>query len=70
MMPNYLAKKIKVETLPDTELIRIAVEDGNPWRARDIANTLAALLVEQSQSLYSGGEEVRAIKRSWKNSSK
>ena len=55
MMPEDLAKKIKVEALADTELIRISVGDGNPRRARDIANTLATLLIEQSQSLYSGG---------------
>ena len=41
--------------MADTELIRISVGDGNPRRARDIANTLATLLIEQSQSLYSGG---------------
>jgi capsular polysaccharide biosynthesis protein len=51
MMPKDLAARTKVEALPDTELIRITVEDSNPWRARDIANTLAALLMEQSQSL-------------------
>ena len=55
MMPEDLAKKIKVEALADTELIRISVGDGNPRRARDIANTLATLLIEQSQSIYSGG---------------
>jgi capsular polysaccharide biosynthesis protein len=55
MTPQDLAKRIKVEALADTELMRISVEDGNPWRTRDIANTLAALLIEQSQSLYTGG---------------
>ena len=55
MTPKDLAKRTKVEALTDTELMRISVEDGNPWRARDIANTLAALLIEQSQSLYTGG---------------
>jgi uncharacterized protein involved in exopolysaccharide biosynthesis len=56
-MPRGLAARTKIEALPDTELIRITVEDSNPWRARDIANTLAALLMEQSQSLYSGGSK-------------
>jgi capsular polysaccharide biosynthesis protein len=55
--PKVLVRQIKVEALSETELIRITVEDGNPWRARDIANTLGALLVEQSQSLYSGGSK-------------
>lgn len=56
-MPRGLAARTKIEALPDTELIRITVEDSNPWRARDIANTLAVLLMEQSQSLYSGGSK-------------
>lgn len=55
MSPEDLATKIKVEGLANTELIRISVGDGNPRRVRDIANTLAALLIEQSESLYSGG---------------
>lgn len=55
MIPKDLARKIKGEVLTDTELIRITVEDSNPQRAMDIANTLAALLMEQSESLYSGG---------------
>jgi capsular polysaccharide biosynthesis protein len=55
--PKVLLRQIKPEALPDTELIRITVEDGNPGLARDIANTLGALLVEQSQTLYSGGSK-------------
>jgi uncharacterized protein involved in exopolysaccharide biosynthesis len=55
MMPGSLAGKTDVQALPDTELIRINVEDGDPALAKDIANTLAALLIEQSASLYSGG---------------
>jgi len=57
MLPEDLAEKIKVEVLAETELIRISVGDGNPRRARDIANTLATLLIEPSQSLYSGGSK-------------
>jgi capsular polysaccharide biosynthesis protein len=55
--PKVLVTQIKAEALPETELIRITVEDSNPWRARDIANTLGALLVEQSQILYAGGSK-------------
>jgi len=55
ILPSDLAKQIKVEALSNTELLRITVADRNPARAKDIANALAALLVEQSQSLYSGG---------------
>jgi non-specific protein-tyrosine kinase len=50
-----LARQMKVEALPNTELLRITVEDTDPARARGVADTLAALLVEQSQSLYLGG---------------
>ena len=55
MTPEDLAKEIKAEALASTELIRISVEDSNPQRARDIANALVTVLIEQSQSLYSGG---------------
>jgi uncharacterized protein involved in exopolysaccharide biosynthesis len=57
MMPKDLAARTRVEVLPETELIQITVDDSNPWRARDIANTLAGLLMEQSQVLYSGGSK-------------
>lgn len=53
--PGTLAGKTDVQALPDTELIKIYVEDGEPGLAKDIANTLAAVLIEQSASLYSGG---------------
>lgn len=55
MTPEDLAGAMKAEVLTDTELIRITVGDRNPWRASDIANTLAGLIVEQFQSLYTGG---------------
>jgi capsular polysaccharide biosynthesis protein len=48
---------IKVETLPNTELIQISVEDEDPFLALETANTLAALLVEQGKVLYSGGRK-------------
>ncbi len=43
MMPKDLAARTKVEELPEVEPIRIALHDSSPWRARDIANTLASL---------------------------
>lgn len=55
MTPKDLLEKIKSEALPDTELIRITASDANPVLARDIANALSDLVVEQGQSLYSGG---------------
>jgi capsular polysaccharide biosynthesis protein len=57
MSAEDLAAALEAEVLADTELIRIRVGDRNPWRARDIANTLAGLIVEQSQILYSGGSK-------------
>jgi capsular polysaccharide biosynthesis protein len=48
---------IKVEILPNTELIQISVEDEDPFLALETANTLAALLVEQGKVLYSGGRK-------------
>jgi capsular polysaccharide biosynthesis protein len=53
--PGHLSTKVSVEALPETELIKISVEDGDSSRAMEIANALAALLVERSESLYSGG---------------
>lgn len=51
---SELAASTKVESLPDTELIRITVEHRDPQLAADIANTLTELLVEQGQKVYSG----------------
>jgi polysaccharide biosynthesis transport protein len=46
--------KVEVEIVPETELITIKSSDPDPARARDIANTLAGLMVEQSMQLYGG----------------
>ncbi len=46
--------EVEVEVVPETELIEITAFDPDPARARDIANTLAGLLVEQSMQLYGG----------------
>lgn len=46
--------EVEVEVVPETELIEITASDPDPARARDIANTLAGLLVEQSLQLYGG----------------
>ena len=51
---SELAASTKVESLPDTELIQITVENPDPNLAAGIANTLTELLVEQGQKLYSG----------------
>ena len=57
-----LAKRINAAVVPNTELLTIAVADDDPERAKDIANALATLLVEQSQSPYLGaGKSAREI---------
>ena len=45
---------VQVDVVPETELIRISASDPDPARARDIANTLAGIMVEQSMQLYGG----------------
>jgi non-specific protein-tyrosine kinase len=55
--PEVLEKQIKIEVLLNTELLRISVEDQDPALAGDIANALAAALVEQGLSFYFGGEK-------------
>jgi non-specific protein-tyrosine kinase len=46
---------IKAEIIPNTELIRITVEDVSADRAALEANTLAEILITQSNQLYTGG---------------
>jgi len=48
---------IKVNTVPNTELIQITVEHSNPITASLIANSLAEILISQSRELYTGSEE-------------
>jgi capsular polysaccharide biosynthesis protein len=52
--------QIKVEVMPDTELIHIIVEDANPVLASEAANTLAEILVAQSRRLYASGSKTAA----------
>ncbi len=57
-----LREQVKVEIIPNTELISIAVQHEDPAVAQGLANTLAALLREYAQNLYaSGGESARQI---------
>ena len=46
---------IQSEILPNTELIKITIEDKNPNMAANEANTLADILITQSSQLYTGG---------------
>jgi capsular exopolysaccharide synthesis family protein len=45
---------IQVEVVPNTELIKIVVEDADPVLARDAANALADILVARGKELYGG----------------
>ena len=57
-----LAGLVQVDTLPNTELIRIRVNSGNPELSAAIANTLGELLIEQGQKVYTGeGKDVRQV---------
>ena len=54
ILPEELTKRIKVEPLVDTELLKITVQSPDPRQAMEIANTLGTLLIEQGQKVYSG----------------
>lgn len=47
--------EVKVSTISSTELIQILVKSSDPFIAKNAANTLAEILIAQSQELYSGG---------------
>lgn len=49
------APKIEVSIIPNTELVDITVEDSNSKIAEQAANMLASILIEESNTLYSGG---------------
>jgi non-specific protein-tyrosine kinase len=45
---------IQVAAVPDTELIQITVDSSSPQLSSNVANSLAALLVENSRTFYAG----------------
>jgi capsular exopolysaccharide synthesis family protein len=49
-----LGKRIGVDAVSNTELMRITAKSEDPSSAVDIANTLGQLLIEQGGKLYSG----------------
>lgn len=49
--------EINVKSISDTELIQLTVQHHNPEMAALAANTLAGILIAQSQELYTGSEE-------------
>jgi len=51
---DALGRAVKAEAIPNTELLRITAQGGDPVVAMDTANMLGQLLVEQGERLYSG----------------
>lgn len=49
--PDDLAGRVTVELVRDTQLIRVKVEDTDPSRAAQVANTLAEVFVGQVQTI-------------------
>jgi len=49
------APQVTAEIVPNTELIKIIVQDSRPKIAANAANTLANILITDSSKLYSGG---------------
>lgn len=47
-----LVDQVQSEIIPNTELIAISVDYNNPATARDLANALATLLIEDAQTSY------------------
>ena len=45
------SRQVQVSQVPESELINIAVEDGDPQRAADITNTLVTVFAEQNKAL-------------------
>lgn len=54
-------RQITVEQVPNAELIQVTVDDSNPQRAADIANTLVSAFLEQNElvqnSRFASAEE-------------
>jgi len=57
LSPGQLREKVKVEVIPNTELMWISVRDHDPAFAAVLANTLSELLVGYTQNLYTGGHK-------------
>jgi capsular exopolysaccharide synthesis family protein len=49
--PDGLARKMRVELVRDTQLVRLSVEDTDPTRAALIANTIAEAFIAQIKAL-------------------
>jgi len=61
LSPSKLAQQVDVQALPNTELIEITTEGDTGITAANIAETLAALLIEEQSNLFAGtGQSARA----------
>ncbi len=49
------APATKVETIPNTELIKISIDSQDPSVAQNAADSLSQILIDQGRELYSGG---------------
>ncbi|GEM_PF-545895 len=49
--PEELSKRLKIELIPDTQLIQLTVQDDDPARATLIANAIAREFVDQMLAL-------------------
>jgi capsular exopolysaccharide synthesis family protein len=47
-LPNDRPADVDVDTIPDSELLLISVEDTDPLLARDAANTIAEMLLDEN----------------------
>lgn len=54
LSPAELSKQVNVQALPNTELIEITAQGNTGVTAANIAETLAALLIEEQSSLFAG----------------
>lgn len=58
--PDSLAGSINVDSIDDTQVVKITVTDTNPERAADIANTTAKVFIEEIPNIM-GFEDVRVL---------
>ncbi len=50
LTPERIQRNLQVEVVPDTQLIVVSVEDTNPERAAQIANTIGLVFAEQNRA--------------------
>jgi succinoglycan biosynthesis transport protein ExoP len=48
---SQLGQSLKVEPIPDTQLLRISIEDTDPERAAEVVNTIGIVFAEENQQM-------------------